>query len=194
VPALGLGTAPLGGWPAAVPAEQARSTVDRVWQQGIRYFDTAPLYGHGNCFLLAGRYTLLEQDAVDELMPRMIDKGMSIVAGGVYNSGLLIDPADGATYNYFPAPDDVLARARAIRGVCTARGVPMRAAALQFPLGHPAVATVVVGARTPSEVDDTLEMAAIDIPDDLWTDLKERGLMRAGGQFRDLGRPLSPGR
>jgi D-threo-aldose 1-dehydrogenase len=303
VPRLGLGTAPLGGWPAAMPADQARATVRRAWDAGIRLFDTAPLYGHGSaevnlgaalrdrpresytlstkvgrilqpgppgetifqdipqaapvfdfsaagvrrslaeslerlglsrvdiclihdpddfheeavtaafpvlaelreqgrigaigfgmnysrplarfatevdadCFLLAGRYTLLEQDSMDELLPLVEAKGMSVIAGGIYNSGLLIDPVPGAMYNYSPAPEPVLARARAIRAVCDRYGVPLRAAALQFPLAHPAVATAVVGARTPAEVDDNLAMAAVPIPADLWTALKEAGLMR----------------
>jgi D-threo-aldose 1-dehydrogenase len=303
VPRLGLGTAPIGGFPTAVPAEQARATVRRAWDAGIRWFDTAPLYGHGtaevnvgaalrdrpresytlstkvgrvlqpgppgetifqdipqaapvfdfsaagvrrslaesldrlglqrvdiclihdpddhhdeavgsafpvlaelraqgsigaigvgmnfsrplarfaaeidiDCILLAGRYTLLEQDSMDELLPLVEAKGISVIAGGVYNSGLLIDPAPGAMYNYSPAPEPVLARARAIGAVCDRYGIPLRAAALQFPLAHPAVATAVVGARTTAEVDDNLAMAAVPIPPELWTALKDAGLMR----------------
>jgi aryl-alcohol dehydrogenase-like predicted oxidoreductase len=303
VPRFGLGTAPLGGWPEALPAERARATVRHAWDRGIRFFDTAPLYGHGNserhlgaalsglprdgftlstkvgrvletgppgptifqdvgqvsavfdfsaagvrrslaesldrlgvdrvdiclihdpddhheqavaeaypvladlraqgrigavgvgmnvsgalarfategdfdCFLLAGRYTLLEQDALDDLLPVAVDTGISIIAGGVYNSGLLVDPRPGASYNYAPAPADVIERAVAIRRVCDEHGVPLRAAALQFPLAHPAVATAVVGARSPEEVDDNLAMAAVPVPASLWADLKERGLVR----------------
>jgi len=303
VPRLGLGTAPLGGFPTAVPTDQARATVRRAWDAGIRLVDTAPLYGHGtaevnvgaalrdrpresyvlstkvgrvlepgppgetifhdipraapvfdfsaagvrrslaesldrlgldrvdiclihdpddhhdeavtaafpvlaelraegrigaigfgmnfsgplarfasevdaDCFLLAGRYTLLEQGAMDDLLPLVEAKGMSVIAGGVYNSGLLIDPSPGAMYNYSPAPEQVLARARAIQAVCDGFGVPLRAAALQFPLAHPAIATAVVGARTPDEVDDNLAMAAVEIPAGLWTALKEADLMR----------------
>jgi D-threo-aldose 1-dehydrogenase len=303
VPRLGLGTAPLGGWPDPITAEEARATVRHAWDAGIRLFDTAPLYGHGiaeinlgaalrerprdtytlstkvgrvlepgppgetifhnprerswvfdfsadgvrrslaeslerlgldrvdiclihdpddfheqaltevypvladlraqgsvgaigvgmnfagplarfaaeadfDCVLLAGRYTLLEQDSMDELLPLIEEKGMSVIAGGVYNSGLLIDPVPGAMYNYAPAPEAVLAKAAAIRDVCAGFDVPIRAAALQFALAHPAITTAVVGARTPAEVDDNLALAGRSIPPELWTALKERDLMR----------------
>lgn len=301
---LGLGTAPLGGWPTAIPEGQGVATVARAWEAGIRYFDTAPFYGFGNsegyvgavvsglprdayalstkvgrllmpgraetslyegtppltpvfdfsyegtlrslqesrarigvdridvafihdpddhheaalegsfralaelreagsigaigvgmtsseplarfareadfdCFMLAGRYTLLEQGALDELLPEVVDRGMSIVAGGVYNSGVLIDPRPGATFDYAPAKAEVIERALALQAVCARFEVPLRAAAVQFPLAHPAVASVVVGARTPAEVDDSLAMLAVDIPAGLWDELRERGLLRA---------------
>jgi D-threo-aldose 1-dehydrogenase len=304
VPVLGLGTAPLGGWPTAVPREQGVATVQRAWDAGVRYFDTAPFYGHGNsegfvgavlaaqprdsftlstkvgrllvpgsgeselfagtpplepildysaegtlrslresldrlgldridvafihdpdehhdaalegafhalaelraegrlgaigvgmnwseplarfareaefdCFLLAGRYTLLEQGALDELLPEVTERSMSIVAGGVYNSGVLIDPRPGAHYDYAPAAPEVIDRAQALQAACAQFDVPLRAAAIQFPLAHPAVASVVVGARTPQEVDDNLAMLAVDIPGELWDTLRERGLLRA---------------
>ncbi len=131
-----------------------------------------------DCFLLAGRYTLLEQDSLDDLMPAVTERGMSVIAGGVYNSGLLADPGPQAMYNYAPAPSELIDKALAIRDVCSSFEVPLRAAAIQFPLAHPSVATVVVGARTPAEVDDNLEMMACEIPSDLWAALKERGLMR----------------
>lgn len=300
---LGLGTAPLGGWPDPMPADRARATVARAWDRGVRYFDTAPYYGHGaseqhlggvlatkdrdaftlstkvgrvlepgapsssmyrgalpftpvfdfsaagvrrslsdsrarlgferidialihdpdahheaalreaypalaelrargeigavgvgmnfseplarfategdfDCFLLAGRYTLLEQDSLDDLMPLAVERGISIIAGGVYNSGLLVDPGPGAQYNYAPASDAVRARAQAIADVCTRFDVPLRAAAIQFPLAHPAVATVVIGARSPREVDDNFENIQRDIPADLWRVLKDEGLLR----------------
>lgn len=300
---LGLGTAPLGGWPTAVTEEQGRATVRRAWDRGLRYFDTAPFYGHGNsemyigaalsaqdrsaftlstkvgrvlepgrpdwslfegaqpltpvldyspegirrslddsrkrfgfaridvalihdpddhhqealdgayvalselktageigaigvgmnwseplarfategdfdCFLLAGRYTLLEQDSLDDLMPIAQERGVSIIAGGVYNSGLLVDPRPGANYNYQPAEGPVLERAQRLAEACAEFEVPLRAAAIQFPLAHPAVACVVVGARTPEEVDDNLEMIQAEIPAGLWSALKERGLIR----------------
>lgn len=299
---FGLGTAPLGGWPQATSDEQGRDTVRRAWERGIRYYDTAPFYGHGlsegwlgsvlsaeerdaftlstkvgrllvpgeaeslfegvppvkpvfdfsaegvrrsldesrerlgfdridvalihdpddhheqavaeaypalaelrergeigaigvgmnwagplarfaeeadfDCFLLAGRYTLLEQDSLDDLLPICVERSMSIIAGGVYNSGLLVDPKPGAHYNYVPAEEPVLERARALKAVCDEHDVPLRAAALQFPLAHPAVASIVVGARTPEEVDDNLAMLSLDVPDELWTALKERELLR----------------
>lgn len=298
---LGLGSAPLGGWPTAVDADTAHATVRRAWEAGLRYYDTAPYYGHGraeellgdvlrerprgeftlstkvgrvlvpeppkdpffagahpltpvfdfsaegvrtslresrrrlglervdivlihdpddhhtqaveeaypvladlrengeieavgvgmnaseplrrfaeeadfDCFLLAGRYTLLEQDSLD-LLEVARQRNMSIIIGGVYNSGLLVDPKPGAPYNYQPAPDDVIARAQRLEEVCAEFEVPLRAAALQFPLAHPAVACVLNGARTPAEVDDNLAMFTYPIPAELWSTLKERELI-----------------
>jgi D-threo-aldose 1-dehydrogenase len=300
---LGLGTAPIGGWPSAVPREQAAATVARAYELGIRYFDTAPFYGSGfseqvlgsvlaslprdelalstkvgrllvpgepeipfyegglpftpvwnfsydgtlqsldesrerlelervdvalihdpedhheealegsyralrdlraegtvgaigvgmnwseplarfaeegefDCFLLAGRYTLLEQHAMDELLPIAVGRRISIIAGGVYNSGLLVDPRPGAFYDYAPAPDELIERARQLKAVCAEFDVPLRAAAIQFPLAHPAVACVVVGARTPDEIEENVRLLDVEIPGELWTALKERELMR----------------
>jgi D-threo-aldose 1-dehydrogenase len=300
---LGLGLAPLAGLFTAVGAEQAYATVERAWQLGIRYFDTAPLYGNGlseqrsghvlggkprqdfvlstkvgrrmvpagpagqpiwaepstltpvwdftaegtalsyreslarlnldrvdvlhihdpdehyqealsgalpallelraegrigavsagmnqakmladlaragdfDCFLLAGRYTLLDQSGLAELLPLCAQRGISIIAGGVYNSGLLAAPGPGATYDYLPAPADLIERALAIRDVCARHDVPLRAVAVQFPLGHPAVATVLVGARSAEEVIDAVDMFSVDIPGQLWLDLKRAGLL-----------------
>lgn len=305
VPPVGLGTAPLGGWPSAVPAEQAIATIRRAWEHGFRYFDTAPFYGYGfseenlghvlpplprsdyvlstkvgkllvegdpgrdrlyfgtplrrpvvdfsytaamrsleesrarlgvdhvdvalihdpddrrdealrgayralvelrragelaaigvgmnwsrplaefikvgefDCMLCAGRYTLLEQAALDDLLPAAEERQVSIVAGGIYNSGLLIEPKEGATYNYAPAPPGVLRRAEALETQCREFEVPLRAAALQFPLAHPAIAVVIVGARSPEEVDDTRAMLDCRIPPELWDALREKGLIRA---------------
>jgi D-threo-aldose 1-dehydrogenase len=131
-----------------------------------------------DCMLVAGRYTLLEQDSVDGLLAVALRRGVSIIAGGVLNSGLLVDPGPGSTYNYFPAPPDVIERAQRLRAVCDEAGVPLRAAALQFPLAHPAVACIAVGACTPGEVDDTCRMLQLEIPPALWDALKDRGLMR----------------
>ncbi len=303
---FGLGTAPLGGWPAAVPFEEGVATVQRAWDRGVRYFDTAPFYGFGfserllgevlssvprdefvistkvgrvltdeppsaelrdffkgadpntpvfdfshdgvirslesslerlkldrvdialihdpddhhsealdgafktldslradgtigavgvgmnwseplarfareadfDIFLLAGRYTLLEQDSMDELLPAVAEKGMSIIAGGVYNSGVMADPDAQPRYNYADAPADIVEKARAIKAVCDEFGVPLRAAVSQFPLAHPCIATVAIGSRTPSELDDNLEMLTFDVPDDLWNALRDRGLIR----------------
>jgi len=300
---LGLGTAPIGGWPSAVPREQAAATMARAYELGIRYFDTAPFYGSGfseqvlgsvlaslprdeftlstkvgrllvpgepeipfyegglpftpvwnfsydgtlqsldesrkrleleridvalihdpedhheealegsyralrdlraegtvgaigvgmnwseplarfaeegefDCFLLAGRYTLLEQHAMDELLPIAVGRRISIIAGGVYNSGLLVDPRRGAFYDYAPAPEELIERARELKAVCAEFDVPLRAAAIQFPLAHPAVACVVVGARTPDEIEENVRLLDVEIPGELWTALKERELMR----------------
>ncbi len=300
---LGLGTAPLGGLYAAVGDEVARATVDRAWELGLRWFDTAPLYGSGlaerrvgaalaarprdayalatkvgrllvpggapeqefwgetsglapvfdysaagtrrsledslgrlgldrvdvvhvhdpdehvraalegaypalaalraegaitavgagmnqapalaelaraadfDCFLLAGRYTLLDQSGLADLLPLCAERGIAVIAGGVFNSGLLADPRPGARFDYNPVDDATLARALAVRQVCDRHDVPLAAAALQFPLGHPAVATVVVGARSPQEIADNVALFDLEIPGALWADLKRAGLL-----------------
>jgi len=309
---LGLGTAALGGWPEAVSAETGVATIQRAWDQGIRYFDTAPFYGYGQAerylaaalagkprsafqcstktgrrlvdgpeefeffkgghsshaefdfsaagvaatiqesrerlevgapdivyihdpnwnhedvlresypklramrdagqfaalgigmnsvehlcrfaqeadfdvFMLAGRYTLLEQTPLDELFPLATQRNIAIVAAGVFNSGLLVDPKPGATYDYRPASDEVLGKATAIAAVCRNFEVPLRAAALQFTLAHPAVTSAVMGARSPAEVDDTLAMVQYPIPGGLWTELKLQGLLREDSPVPEQG-------
>jgi len=129
--------------------------------------------------LCAGRYTLLEQPALADLLPACTQRGTSVIIGGVYNSGLLIDPRPGAMYDYGPVPEPVLARAQAIRDTCAEHNVPLRAAALRFPLAHPAVAAVLVGCRTPEEVDDNASLWTAPIPESLWTTLTSRGLLPA---------------
>ena len=139
-------------------------------------------------FLLAGRYTLLEQTALEELFPLVEARGMSIIAGGVFNSGLLIAPEEGAMFDYAPASREVVDKARALEAVCRDFDVPLRAAALQFAAAHPVVASVLVGARTPQEVDDTLAIAGLVIPAELWTELKHRGLVREDAPVPGQGR------
>lgn len=304
VTGLGLGTAPLGGLYEAVAEDDADAVVETAWERGIRLFDTAPQYGHGNaerrlgrnlkhrprdefvvatkvgrllrpeplrekryyfgtpdeipvfdfsydgvmrsveeslrrleldrvdilhihdpddhpdealdgalralvqlrsegtiaavgsgmnqsamltrfartgqfdCFLLAGRYTLLEQNALDDLLPQAAQRGIAIIAGGVYNSGLLADPSAGTHYNYDVAPPDLIARAQRLQDVCRAHGVPLRAAAIQFPAFHPAIPAVLTGARNAAELLDTCELYGTSIPDELWNDLKAQGLLR----------------
>jgi D-threo-aldose 1-dehydrogenase len=300
---LGLGTAPLGGWPAARSREEATATISRAWDVGVRYFDTAPYYGHGlseehlgavlpghersefvvstkvgrllipgdpgdaffkgvpqriptrdysyegtlrsleesldrlgldsveialihdpddhhaealegayralldlreqgrvkaigagmnraepladfvregdfDCMLMAGRYTLLEQHSLDTLLPVALERRIGIVAGGVFNGGLLVDPGPTSTYNYEPAPPEIIERAKGLESVCRTFDVPLRAAAIQFPLAHPAITTIVVGACSPQEVDDNIAMLQLGIPPELWSDLKEHGLVR----------------
>jgi D-threo-aldose 1-dehydrogenase len=299
---LGLGLAPIGGLYAAVGPGQARATVERAWELGIRYFDTAPLYGNGlserragpvlarrprdefalstkvgrllraggdgqgiwaepadeapvfdfsaagvrtsyreslgrlgldradilhlhdpddhvdavvagglpalvrlrdegrigavsaganqsavltglartgdlDCVLVAGRYTLLDQGALADLLPACAERGMSVIAGGVFNSGVLADPRPGATFDYAPAAPEVLDRALAIKAVCERHGVPLRAAAVQFPFTHPAVASVLVGTRSPEEVADAVRMCEVPVPPRLWKDLSAGGLV-----------------
>ncbi len=128
-----------------------------------------------DCILLAGRYTLLEQPALDELLPLCVARGVEIIVGGPFNSGVL---AGGAHYNYGAVPAAIAARVAALRAVCSAFGVPLAAAALQFPLAHPAVVRVIPGARSVAEVEANLAMMAVPIPAALWADMKAKGLLR----------------
>jgi D-threo-aldose 1-dehydrogenase len=295
---LGLGSAPLGGLFEAVSDDEAHRVVEAAWQAGIRFFDTAPLYGHGlaeqrfgavlrtkprdefviatkvgrllrkdappepgqaykgappvnpvfdfsydgvmrsaeeslarlgldrvdvlhihdpddhyeealsgayraldrmrsegtikavgagmnqaemlarfareadfDCFLLAGRYTLLDRIGLKELLPLCVEKGIAIIAGGVFNSGILADPRPGATYNYTVAPPQLVERAAQLNAICKRHGVDLKAAAIQFPLRHPAVASVLTGCRSVAEVEENVRMFETPIPDTLWHEL-----------------------
>ncbi len=131
-------------------------------------------------FLLAGRYTLLEQDALTSFLPLCVERDVGIILGGPYNSGILATgPIPGAKYNYDDAPEDILARVRKIQAVCDAHDTKLIAAALQFVLGHPAVKTVIPGAVNGAEVAANVEVLETPIPDGLWTDLRNEGLIRA---------------
>ena len=301
VTGLGLGTAPIGNMFSVVTDEDAFATVDGAWNGGVRYFDTAPLYGHGrseqrlgralqgrprdayvlatkvgrvlepagaeradtiftdvgdvephfdysrdavlrsledsltrlgtdridvalvhdpdlhegdalahafptllqlrdegvvqaigsgmnqsqmldrfveqvdlDCVLLAGRYSLLDRDG-EELLARCAERGVGVILGGVFNTGVLIDPDLHRTYDYAPASTTVLERARRLRTVCNEHGVPLGAAALQFAMRHPAVATVLVGARSPAEIALDLEFAATPIDDGVLREIARTG-------------------
>ncbi len=295
---LGLGTAPLGGLFEAVADDEAHRVVETAWQAGMRFFDTAPLYGHGlaeqrlgavlgskprdefvlatkvgrllragappdpsqsyhgvpavnpvfdfsydgvmrsveeslarlgmdridilhihdpddhyeeaisgayraldrlraggsiaavgagmnqaemltrfareadfDCFLLAGRYTLLDRIALKELLPVCVERGIAIIAGGVFNSGILADPKPGTTYNYSVAPPQLVDRAARLNAICRRHGVDLKAAAIQFPLRHPAVALVLTGCRSVAEVEENVRMFETPIPEVLWDEL-----------------------
>ncbi|MFE4450106.1 aldo/keto reductase [Streptomyces sp. NPDC056796] len=127
--------------------------------------------------LCAGRFTLLDHSALDTLLPEAAARGRGVIVGGVFNSGLLADPRPGATYDYAAAPAPLLDRALRIRAVAEDHGVPLRAAALRYPLGHPAVAGVLVGTRSPDEVRDAAAQLRTPVPDALWDDLRARGLL-----------------
>ncbi|MDI6101842.1 aldo/keto reductase [Actinoplanes sp. NEAU-A12] len=133
--------------------------------------------GRFDCLLLAGRYSLLDQSGMADLLPECRKRGVSVIVGGVYNSGVLAAPVPGATYDYRPAPAKVLARAQAMERLCDRYDVPLRAAALQFPLGHPAVVSVLVGMRSPEEAADAVAMASVKIPGGLWRDLAAAWLL-----------------
>lgn len=130
-----------------------------------------------DCVLLAGRYTLIDQAGQADILPAAAERGVSIIIGGVFNSGVLADPRPDATFNYHQAPADLIERARAIRDVCTEHGVTLPAAALRFPQAHPAVTTVLMGARSTDEVAGNLAAFDAEIPLALWADLGERGLL-----------------
>ena len=135
--------------------------------------------GDFDCFLLAGRYTLLEQEALDSFLPLCVKRDVGIVLGGPFNSGILATgPIDGARYNYKPAPPEVVEKVRRIQAVCDAHRVPLVFAALRFVFGHPAVRTVIPGAVSPAELTANVEAMAADVPDALWRDLKTAGLVR----------------
>jgi D-threo-aldose 1-dehydrogenase len=127
--------------------------------------------------LVAGRYSLLDQTALAELLPTCAARGTAVVVGGVFNSGLLADPRPGATFDYAPAAPGLVARAVRLAGVCAGHGVPLRAAALAFPFGHPAVTSVLVGARSAGEVQDAVAMFGRPVPGDLWAELVATGLL-----------------
>jgi D-threo-aldose 1-dehydrogenase len=135
--------------------------------------------GDFDLFLLAGRYTLLEQQALDSFLPLCTERNIGIVLGGPYNSGILATGArPGAFYDYVPAPQPILDRVAHIERVCAAHGVPLATAALQFPLHHPAVVSVIPGGQRPAEVAANAAALATAVPPALWADLKAEGLLR----------------
>jgi D-threo-aldose 1-dehydrogenase len=289
---LGLGTAPLGGLYEPVSDKEAYAVVDRAWELGLRFFDTAPHYGSGlaerrlgaalrerardqfvistkvgrllrpgapdpvfrgapacasvfdfsyegalrsldeslerlaiervdialihdpddhfaealagayvalerlrgegivgaigvgmnqsallarfaretdvDCLLLAGRYTLLDRGALRDLLPLCVEREIAVVAGGVFNSGIL---AGGETFDYVPAPTAVRTRVAELREICARWNTPLAAAALQFPLRHPAVVSVLVGCRSADEVEEDARLFSLELPDGLWEEL-----------------------
>lgn len=123
-----------------------------------------------DCVLIAGRWTLLDRSAGTALLPLAAERGIAVIAAGVFNSGLLADPeAANATFDYVPASADVRTRARALARICAQHDVPLKAAALQFPYRNRAVAAVLTGARSPKEITENVAMMEVPIPDTLWT-------------------------
>jgi D-threo-aldose 1-dehydrogenase len=306
VTAIGLGTAPLGGLFSAVSDADAEATIEHAWSLGVRFFDTAPLYGFGlaerrlgaflrrqrrdsfaistkvgrllrpaaapveddhykgtpaerpffdfshdgvmrsveeslarlgldrvdvllvhdpddhydaavagafralqrlrddgtvkaigagmnqsemlvrfaeavpvDCFLLAGRYTLLDQGALDALFPLCLANGIGIILGGIYNSGILANPRVGAKFNYEDAGAALVARVRELDELCRRHGTELRAAAVQFCMAHPAVMVALLGARNAAEVADNIAMSERAVPPALWQELRDRKLVAA---------------
>jgi D-threo-aldose 1-dehydrogenase len=134
-----------------------------------------------DCVLVAGRYSLLEGEAARSLFPACRRRGVAVLAGGVFNSGVLVRPAPGATYDYAPAPRAVLDRARRIAAVCARHQVAIGAVALQFVLAHPAVTAAVVGARSPAEMTQDAGFLAAAVPGAVYAELAAEGLLPDGG-------------
>jgi D-threo-aldose 1-dehydrogenase len=144
---------------------------DRVLADFVRRSDV-------DTVMIAGRYTLLEQPALDELLPLCEERGVRVMAAGVFNSGILATPTPGTTYNYKEAPADLVAKAQRIAEVCARFGVDLPTAAIAMPARHPAVEAVVLGASSVKQVESNATRAATEIPPNLWQSLTEEGLLR----------------
>ena len=142
--------------------------------------ETLARRGDFDLFLLAGRYTLLEQESLASFLPLCEQRGIGIVLGGPYNSGILATgPKPGAQFNYFDAPPEIVEKVARIDEVCQRHGVPIIEAALQFPLFHPAVVSVIPGGQSAAQVESNRRFLDTNIPAALWAELKAAGLMRA---------------
>jgi D-threo-aldose 1-dehydrogenase len=163
---------------------------------GVNESDVATRFlqaGRFDLVMIAGRYTLLEQDALADLLPEAVRQGTEIVPVGIFNSGILAAAAadtSSSTYNYALAPEAVTERVRKLHDICDGHGVPVQAAALQFPFGHPAVSAVVIGMSQPKRVAQNMEWAQWPIPSALWEDLKSSGFLRADAPCVFTGSPL----
>lgn len=170
-----------GGWRALHELKAAREI--RAIGCGINVLGQIPdmlANGELDFFLVAMPYTLLDQDALDVEFPLCAARGVSIVVGSVFASGILATgPRDGASYAYAPAPQRILDKAAAIERVCRSHGVPLQSAALQFPLWHPLVAAIVPGAYRVENISENLANLSRPIPPQLWADIKAEGLLRA---------------
>ncbi len=171
----------LGGHKALV--ELRDSGVIRAFGGGInewQFCQAVTERGDPDLFLLAGRYTLLEQEALSSFLPLCQSRGIGIVIGGPYNSGILATGAvPGAFFNYNPAPPEVMARVGQIEAVCRRHGVRLIEAAYAFPLGHPSVVSMIPGGQSVAQMQSNLAIAGATVPPALWADLKAQGLMRA---------------
>lgn len=127
--------------------------------------------------LLAGRYTLLDQSAQNKLLPYALERNVDITIGGVFNSGVLADPKPGATFEYLPASDEIINKAQDIRAFLSKQGIPLTAAALQFPLRHPAVTSVLTGSRNSKELLANMADFDLELPEDIWIQLEGAGLI-----------------
>lgn len=131
--------------------------------------------------LVAGRFTVIDQIALDEFLPEALRRDVSVLGAGVFNSGVLVNPVEGATYNYAPAPADILERTRSIHEVVSSHNVPIEAVGLQFPLRHPATKAILTGVRSAAELDNNVAAFDTEVPSQLWSDLEDAGLIRPLG-------------
>ena len=180
-------TAMRGGFRAM--DELRRAGVVRAVGLGVNEWEVceeAMERGRFDCFLLAGRYTLLEQESLNSFLPKCVRAGVKVLVGGAFNSGALVGRG---RYNYRPAPPEIRRRVARLRKACAARGVNLAAAALQFPPAHPAVASVLIGARNAAELRQNLALFKTPIPVQLWDDLKSAGLLHP-----DAPTPARPAR
>ncbi len=144
------------------------------WQMALAFARD----GRCDCLLVAGRYTLLDQTALLELLPYCAAHRIGVIAGAPYNTGILaVGPRAGATFNYRAAAPELMERAARIAAVCARHDVPLQAAALQFVLAHPAIVSVIPGARSVAELEDNVRMVEHPIPPALWAQLKDAGLI-----------------
>ncbi len=147
-----------------------------IWEMPARFIKRFPL----DVVLLAGRYTLLDQQALPEFLPLCVEQGVKIVVGGPYNSGILArDLNKPVTFNYEPAAAPLVEKAKTLKAVCDRHKVDLKAAALQFVLAHPAIATAIPGAQTVSELEQNLSAVSVKIPVQLWAELKHEQLIPA---------------
>jgi D-threo-aldose 1-dehydrogenase len=158
-----------GAYPALLRLREEGAV--RAIGVGLNYVEPLLRFGREadlDCMLVAGRWTLLDRSGAD-VVELCAERGIAVIAGSVLNSGVL---AGGTTFDYGPAPPEILERAAQLRAVCDRHEVPLLAAAIQFPLRHPAVAAVIVGARSPAEVEQGLDALSVAIPDELWADVE----------------------
>jgi D-threo-aldose 1-dehydrogenase len=153
-----------------------------AWGFGVNHWEVcheAAQRADLDCFLLAGRYTLLDQEVLDDFLPLCEQRDIAIMLGGGYNGGILATGAvPGAKYQYAPAPEEIMERVRKMEAVCERHGVPLPAAALQFPIAHPAVPTIIPGGRRVEQFLGSIELINHPIPADFWAEMKAEGLIR----------------
>jgi D-threo-aldose 1-dehydrogenase len=148
---------------------------------GINYSDLATRFVKEtdvDIVLIAGRYTLLEQTAIKDLLPEAEKRNVSVLAAGVFNSGVLVNPIPGTTYDYAEAPSEIINHAKALHRAIKPHGVPVSAVGLQFPLRHPAVKAILTGARSEAELKSNLQDFDLELPSELWADLENKGLIQ----------------